>query len=538
MQQTQDVCRDSSQNSDSLYYRDCKAQWAGEDLHDPSKRIEVDLDTIESHAARWWAAVLAPGEGWAATVCRKGQIYRSPWSVRTATIQSFVLRVVSHNHKSHDTEFSPPSSTDALRFLSDFCTTHNVHSQGLAALSAAMYLPFHNGATATLPCPKPCLKPTTTSCITSSPASPQVAVDEEESLLPYYMTISCNIWGIRSLLHSTFFNPEIYCNLVSPWLEPAFKIIDPIVERGEYMLLASMMARRQPPLGSLWLGAILTGAAKPILRDIRSGQYALELNSSAWTSTTQSFLTVSPSHLDASDDPIIHRSDECRLLFLTGSEEHSRVPICPWKPFGTTSLCDTEIEVQTHSHCKGHSLQYIDWCWDLEGGMKLQDEGFDTTAETITKGDSPAIPTQLAFQGTEALKSHTLSEVATRSIFAWLRPTGYPSSERDIRTHPWLDLEDSDEELDGTAVTIVQLETGWTVYVASPTDNTLVERADEESCLDDCMQACTPPSNNPAADCGLVCAITCALPYDGGHKTSQIDLDLMVDNVNGRLVCW
>ena len=39
-----------------------------------------------------------------------------------------------------------------------------------------------------------------------------------------------------------------------------------------------------------------------------------------------------------------------------------------------------------------------------------------------------------------------LSECATRGIFEWLRSTGYPSSERPIYRHSWLDLEGTDEE--------------------------------------------------------------------------------------------
>jgi hypothetical protein len=51
------------------------------------------------------------------------------------------------------------------------------------------------------------------------------------------------------------------------------------------------------------------------------------------------------------------------------------------------------------------------------------------------------------------LESEALSEMATRSIFGWLRVTGYPQSERDIYRQSWIDMEDSDEEEldDGTS---------------------------------------------------------------------------------------
>lgn len=37
-----------------------------------------------------------------------------------------------------------------------------------------------------------------------------------------YMALSCNAWGLRSRLCSTFFGPDVECNLVSSWLNPAF----------------------------------------------------------------------------------------------------------------------------------------------------------------------------------------------------------------------------------------------------------------------------------------------------------------------------
>lgn len=42
------------------------------------------------------------------------------------------------------------------------------------------------------------------------------------------------------------------------------------------------------------------------------------------------------------------------------------------------------------------------------------------------------------------LGSGALSEAAKRSILGRLRVNGYPPHEKDIYTHPWLDLQDSD----------------------------------------------------------------------------------------------
>lgn len=47
----------------------------------------------------------------------------------------------------------------------------------------------------------------------------------------------------------------------------------------------------------------------------------------------------------------VRRSDECRLLYLTQEERHTRWPICLWMSFGATPLEDTEIDVHLHAKC-------------------------------------------------------------------------------------------------------------------------------------------------------------------------------------------
>lgn len=95
------------------------------------------------------------------------------------------------------------------------------------------------------------------------------------------MTLSCNVWGMRALLHSAFFDPEVYCNLLSPWLEPAFETIDPIIHRGDYETLAIVMGRRQPTLAALWLGAIITRMDRQIFQAVRIGLSAMDIHAAA-----------------------------------------------------------------------------------------------------------------------------------------------------------------------------------------------------------------------------------------------------------------
>ena len=75
--------------------------------------------------------------------------------------------------------------------------------------------------------------------------------------MPYYMTLSCIPFRMRSLLCSNFFNADIKCNLFSAWLGSFFAIIDPLIKDGEFSKLVTLLGYRQPNVAALWVGAII-----------------------------------------------------------------------------------------------------------------------------------------------------------------------------------------------------------------------------------------------------------------------------------------
>jgi hypothetical protein len=75
-----------------------------------------------------------------------------------------------------------------------------------------------------------------------------------------------------------------------------------------------------------------------------------------WTATEQSFLTIKPLIPCVIGDSEIHWDNKYCLLFLTGYNGYLNVPVCPWKPFDTTNLNNTKIEVQNHAYCQRHYL--------------------------------------------------------------------------------------------------------------------------------------------------------------------------------------
>ncbi|KAJ5884770.1 hypothetical protein N7495_009280 [Penicillium taxi] len=409
------------------------------------EHLAVDVGDIPEEECLWWRAILCPEYGWNATTKYNDHLYVSPWSASSKDI-GFTL---SKRPSSPEAKLKPPSSTTALKYLSRFCIHHCLYGQCSAALAGVLYIPFLGGRELFLPFPKKCSQLEKAKVdLADRNGSPSVSIPEllkeHRDLLPKYMTLSSNVWGLRSLLVSTFFNPEIECNLASAWLNPAFAVIDSIQSTGGS--LATFLAKRQPRLGILWLGAIITDVADSVLSATRNGRTALDISASVWTGTTQTFLTASTITSGRSNTSI-SRDDECRLSFITslhGQENgQDRLPACCWKPFGETQLCDTEPPVRLHAQCGDHCLEYESWEWLLANDRSIQ-ESVQDSIQDIGKDASETGQTKQSANTSlglgnynHQLFSQEISEGATVEIFSWLRSTGYPVNERPIYQSSW-----------------------------------------------------------------------------------------------------
>lgn len=333
------------------------------------KKIAIDISSYsDDEEGQWWNAVLAGDRGWKIGVHYKDKEYLSPWSI--STLDGACVK----GREDSRTEIGPPPSSNvALNYLSRFCARHRLYGQCSAALASAPYIPLLSGRRISLPMPKPAIEVVNQSTPVLAPLPPknQELVTNHGRLLPCYMSLSTNPWGMRSLLSSTFFNPDIPCNLVSAWLNPAFAIIDPFLKENNMDRLAAILGRRQPRLTSLWLGAIIMGMAKTEIRNLKIGLSALDLHAAAWTGSVRSFMTLG---IETLHGQMIRREDECRLLFITATDaadNHSRAPVYPWKPFGKSHIRDTELEVQRHAQCNCHCLEYEAWHWQFSNCREL-----------------------------------------------------------------------------------------------------------------------------------------------------------------------
>lgn len=407
---------------------------------DERTEVMVDVGDVDDNAARWWAAILASGEGWQAGLTLEQTRFRSPWSTALEPDTKFTI---CYRKPLHHASATAPSSTAALRFLAEYCELHNIADQTIAALSSTLFLPSLYSNPVSLPTPNFYEKPRPKLPI-SGPIEPKqsgIILEQIAPILDRLMTLSCNTRGLHSLLSSVFYEPGIPCNAASPWLQSTFAVLDTVKDD---ILLAHILMNRVPQVSFLWLGAIIVGTQKEILEPGRFGLTMIDLHAAAWCGVKQSFMQEPLTQPLVTNGALL-RSDECRLLFLIQGGLHSRWPLCPWMPFGSTALEDAEIEVRLHSQCTGHGLQYAGWHWACRNGRVVHPLCESLTLTAHSPARHLALSTPIAYEALN-LEEETASENATRMIFSWLRYDGYPPRERKISNHEWMNLDDSEDE--------------------------------------------------------------------------------------------
>ncbi|RTE68301.1 hypothetical protein BHE90_017322 [Fusarium euwallaceae] len=443
----------------AIQYTDRRARWLkgdgvslsveNDENAAPNELIVIDLGDATNDAARWWAAVLAPGEGWNSCIPHNGRQLKSPWSVKFESD----CRLVLTRHANSALPVSPngiPFST-ATRYIFQYATYHNVADQSHAAFVAALLLPTSQGLIkqVCLPVPRFISKPqlkNSTLCSQSYGYSSPWGKDNRQ--LDRLLTLGCNTTGIISLLSSIFVEPDIPCNVCGAWLQGAFAVLASEHVQDPH-ILAHVFMNRSPKLGFLWLGSILIGIQNSIMRWARPVAFLIDLHAAAWTNTLVSFVQA-PVSKPAQGVDVIMRSDEAKLMYLSQTEHHAQPPTVPFGPFGTTAITDCVLEVQLHAQCKGyHGLSYVSWTWDWQGknqGVQYPAEATMTPRKLSAEAnDDPGNTGPVLYHGLN--RERDCSASLTRNMFLWLRGVdGFPVAERAIYGHEWIEGWDSEDE--------------------------------------------------------------------------------------------
>lgn len=446
-------------------------------LEDDDNHVVVDIGDVDDAAARWWAAVLEADGGWDASIrSDTGVLLCSPWSMRIQKGPNFTISANiqpgSAIQNSH-----PPSFTTAVRYLSEYCRLHDVADQSQAALAAALLIPVAKFDNRRIKLPVPQL-PRKTKRIPEKPQALQ-SWDMPPQQLDPLLTLSCNARGVKALLNSVFFEPDVACNSCGAWLQGSFAFLDSD-KAGDPRVLLSTFIQRDPVLGLLWLGAFITGAEERCLQEARMGWWKVDISAAAWTDTHASFI----------QDPItkappgaqeISRADECRLMYLSHEPDHAFPPLFPFPPFGCTAMEDTGLDVRRHARCSAaHGLEYSCFTWYCQGGKKVE-QGRNGTLPIVIreKAGKPSVAGDNSFAvDYDSLDPEDeVSEMVTRNVFTWLRgEDGFPVAERQIREHEWIENLESDDEspIDGDVRSTAGRNLGgWLLGVSTRRSNSL-----------------------------------------------------------------
>lgn len=461
----------------TLHYTDSQAAWKQSGTTTANGwpgEIPVELGPASDDAARWWAAVLAPDQGWVTGISYTGGLLPAPWSTNLVQTgkASFMLsrRSATAAPPSH---LPPVSFSVAASYISAYSVHHGVEDQSRAAFAAALMLPSAGRIKRTV-----CLFATQSPYLnksnnpSASPVTGTPVWGHNVRQLDRLLTLSCNNF-IQSLLSSAVFEPGIPCNACGAWIQGAFAILDEA--RADLEVVTGALMARNPELGFLWLGATLLGIHDFVLTGMRNVFYPMDLTLAGWTDTLISFIQEPVGDSSPAKEAIT-RADEARLLFLSQSIDHTQPPIMPFQPFGLTAIVDCNLEVQEHARChNSYGLYYSDWTWDCapmpsdatgrEGGKdarrspplstsitardgQVKKAAVGRTSKQDCSGLETADDNQILVDYSHMDRETDGSEAVTRSIFMWLRGTdGFPIAEREIRKHQWINnLDESDDE--------------------------------------------------------------------------------------------
>ena len=410
--------------------------------------VTVDVGVVTPDELLWWRALLAPGQGWRASTAQQ-----PPWAMTYAGDLTFRVATTARCLECSQPE-QPPSSTQAIQFLSRFSARYNLGIQSSAALDMALTLPLHNMAASTVQVPKPRLDRT---CISlSAPLGSHCQLLQDFENISKYMTLSSNPRFLSSALWSIIWEPGVDCNVVSPWCDGIVEVLEPLIKTSSFELLSHVLALRRPNLAALWYGVTLFGRTKliegliPFLKTLQAPTPARPIPEVAlWTGSPQSFMDLCGSRPYLREDNTISRADvwclrhDCWEVEPEGLPFRS-TPLSGWPPFGVMRPEELELEVHRHITCERHKWQYDRWTWQLENKRYTCDEGYKARYKDWTS----ELDSHSSFHPEHKIDyvpDNVATQTAVGEAFRWAA-TEIEVSNRSIYTHSWVGADDFPEQ--------------------------------------------------------------------------------------------
>lgn len=357
----------------NTYIRPIPAQSVGP-VHDNEVILHLG-DSASQRLIHWICAMLAPTPAWASDELGAEH---SPWSASCSGLQ-FVIS--TDKQVTIDRKAEPPTAEEALELLIEFCNLYGIgHEQPgdkaptalspiKAAFLATLAIPFYRMAKLEPQFPKPNLK---LSKVASLNDQQTESIRRYLFDANYYMTLSMHPYTLGPVIWSIFWQPDVECNLVSPWLSAITSVIGPALESQDLELLAKVFCMRRPRVALWWLGLFLLGSPK-LLEFIRNYLENLDegcsydtlarpdIVTSVWTGARASYQDQQSSNVYANIHDSVSRAD---LL----QHRHTLTLRDPWplfyawRPFGDVPKGTIEPDLYPWLE-RGHCREYENWSW-------------------------------------------------------------------------------------------------------------------------------------------------------------------------------
>ncbi|KAM5347212.1 hypothetical protein ACJ41O_010217 [Fusarium nematophilum] len=347
----------------------------------------VDLEGASPSLVRWLCAILSPKLGW----CPRGFGQLPVWlTTFTEDVQVSLASPIMAAEID-----SAPSSSEATELLIELCQLFRLGTNLAeasdwepmqpykAAFLAALMVPFYNSMKLRPRLPIPHLPRVSGSGVFTR--THKQAIRGYTKDLRYFMTLSLHTSSLGSVLWSVFWQPEVDCNLVGPWLTSILDTLEPTINEKRVETLLKVFVARRPRVAIWWMALFLLGDLTLLDWIRRYAQKLLEKwgfgTSSppdpiiaAWTGSKQSFLDLDKDSLYTEESDAVPRADVLRCRFDLKLQDYAST-LLAWRPFGYMRKAEVEPDLWPQLETK-YTRRYHSFVWYHSKKPMRPDRGF------------------------------------------------------------------------------------------------------------------------------------------------------------------
>ncbi|KAH7237381.1 hypothetical protein MRS44_004283 [Fusarium solani] len=338
------------------------------------ERPMIHLDGASSALVRWLCAILSPEFGWGAKDEGKLPMF-------AAFFNQDAQIVIGGAPISTTDVHSAPSSSEAMELLIELCRLFHLGTERSetseweaispyrAGFLAALVLPFYTFMDLQPQLPTPRLPKSQRGVFKNTH---EQEIRQYHGDLRYFMALGSHPPSVGSVLWSIFWQPDVECNLVGPWLSSILEVLKPAIKQKHVEVILKLFIARRPRVAIWWVAIILLGDLT-VLDCVQRYTQKLEEKGgtgsmaapdpivSAWTGAKQSFLDDEKDATYGEKTDLVSRADVLRCRFDLKLQDYASV-LLAWRPFGYIQKGQVEVELWPQLETK-YVRQYHSFVW-------------------------------------------------------------------------------------------------------------------------------------------------------------------------------